>query len=55
MGRSLRAEGVGAELACGCGNACGIHGHAHAWARLEAPVRDRQGFWGALGCACWAV
>jgi hypothetical protein len=49
------AEGVGAGSACGCGSACGIHGHAHAWARLEAPVRDQQGFWGAFGCSCWAV
>jgi predicted amidohydrolase YtcJ len=55
MRRTLVAEGVGAAPACGCGSACGIHGHAHAWARLEAPVRDQRDFWGALGCACWAV
>jgi hypothetical protein len=53
--RNLAAEGVGTASACGCGSACGIHGHAHAWARLEAPVRDQQGFWGAFGCSCWAV
>jgi predicted amidohydrolase YtcJ len=53
--RSMVAEGVGTASACGCGSACGIHGHAHAWARLEAPVRDQQGFWGAFGCSCWAV
>ncbi|RYJ01097.1 MAG: amidohydrolase, partial [Acetobacteraceae bacterium] len=41
--------------ACGCGTACGVHGHAHAWARPAAPVRDEGGFWGALGCLCWAV
>jgi hypothetical protein len=40
--------------ACGCGTACTVHGHAHAWARGEAPVRDQGAFWGALGCSCWA-
>lgn len=41
--------------ACGCGSTCGVHGHAHAhaWAS-NIPVSDRQGFWGALGCSCWA-
>nr|WP_295741177.1 amidohydrolase [uncultured Acidocella sp.] len=41
---------------CGCANSCGVHGHNHApaWgARL--PVSDLKSFWGALGCACWAV
>ncbi len=56
--RELRAEAVTRRLAeaCGCGTACGVHGHDHAW-RRAAPVRDadRSGFWGALGCACWAV
>jgi predicted amidohydrolase YtcJ len=42
--------------ACGCGTACGVHGHAHARA-AAAPVAagDLKSFWGALGCACWAV
>jgi predicted amidohydrolase YtcJ len=42
--------------ACGCASTCGVHGHAHAWNR-NAPVadEDRSGFWGALGCSCWAV
>jgi Amidohydrolase family len=39
--------------ACGCSNACNVHGHAHAWG-LSAPTDDRS-FWGALGCSCWAV
>jgi hypothetical protein len=56
--RELRAEAVTQRLAeaCGCGTACGIHGHDHAW-RRRAPVRDadQAGFWGALGCGCWAV
>ena len=38
----------------GCGSACGVHGHAHAWAR-EIPADDPRAFWGALGCSCWAV
>ncbi|MBL8275849.1 MAG: amidohydrolase [Pelomonas sp.] len=42
--------------ACACASACQVHGHAHAraWAS-SAPVDDTAGFWGALGCACWAV
>jgi predicted amidohydrolase YtcJ len=45
-----------ATAACSCGTACGVHVHAHAraWAST-APVSDLKGFWGALGCACWAV
>jgi predicted amidohydrolase YtcJ len=39
---------------CGCGSACGVHGHAHARA-TGAPTGDTSGFWGALGCSCWAV
>lgn len=42
--------------ACGCSTACGVHGHDHAaTARLQAPAADHKSFWGALGCACWAV
>jgi predicted amidohydrolase YtcJ len=42
--------------ACGCANACNVHGHDHAgaWSH-RLPVSDLKGFWGALGCACWAV
>lgn len=43
-------------LACGCANACGVHGHAHAQAwGANLPVADAGSFFGALGCACWAV
>ena len=42
--------------ACGCGAPCAVHGHDHARARLgRIPVSDLKSFWGALGCACWAV
>ena len=42
--------------ACGCTQACGVHGHDHAssWSS-RVPVDDLKSFWGALGCACWAV
>ncbi|MFK7089282.1 amidohydrolase [Chromobacterium violaceum] len=45
-----------AAAACGCANACGLHGHQHARAWGTAlPVSDAKGFFGALGCSCWAV
>ena len=41
---------------CGCANDCNLHGHAHAnaWAS-KLPIKDLKGFFGALGCSCWAV
>ena len=43
-------------MSCGCANACTIHGHEHATAwSSKLPVADLKSFWGALGCACWAV
>ena len=45
-----------AAVRCGCASACGVHGHDHASAwGATLPVSDLKGFWGALGCACWAV
>ena len=45
-----------AALACGCSNGCAVHGHDHARAwSSNAPASDLRSFWGALGCACWAV
>jgi hypothetical protein len=43
-------------ITCSCANACGIHGHNHAiaWSG-KLPIADLKSFWGALGCACWAV
>lgn len=32
---------------------CGVHGHRHA-AHRPAPAADLGGFWGALGCSCFA-
>ena len=43
------------RVACGCDRTCGVHGHDHARALAAAvPARDEAGFWGALGCSCWA-
>jgi predicted amidohydrolase YtcJ len=45
-----------AMASCACDHACGVHGHDHAnaWSS-NVPASDLQSFWGALGCACWAV
>jgi len=41
---------------CGCAKRCGVHGHDHATAwSAKLPIADLKNFWGALGCACWAV
>ena len=43
-------------MSCDCANACNIHGHDHASAwSSKLPIADLKSFWGALGCACWAV
>jgi predicted amidohydrolase YtcJ len=45
-----------AALTCGCANTCNIHGHDHATAwSSKLPIADLKGFWGALGCSCWAI
>src|SRR5580704_4011553 len=43
-------------MSCGCANQCNLHGHDHATAwSAKLPISDLKSFWGALGCACWAV
>jgi predicted amidohydrolase YtcJ len=43
-------------VSCGCANQCNIHGHNHATAwSSKLPISDLKSFWGAFGCACWAV
>jgi len=43
------------QLPHSCIGACGVHGHAHNNARgSSVPVADHVGFWGALGCSCFA-
>jgi predicted amidohydrolase YtcJ len=45
-----------AAVTCGCSHSCSIHGHDHATAwSSKLPITDLKRFWGALGCACWAV
>lgn len=45
-----------AASACSCTRTCAVHGHDHARAWGAAvPASDLRSFWGALGCACWAV
>jgi hypothetical protein len=43
-------------MSCGCANNCNLHGHAHttAWSS-KLPFADLKSFWGAFGCARWAV
>jgi predicted amidohydrolase YtcJ len=43
-------------MSCACASACAVHGHDHAraWSG-KLPIADLKAFWGALGCACWAV
>jgi hypothetical protein len=39
----------------GHGARCNVHGHGHGHAaHRDAPTNDHQGFWGALGCSCFA-
>ncbi|MGO4152412.1 amidohydrolase [Cupriavidus sp. YAF13] len=53
--RAPGAQTLAVTAGCGCASACGVHGHAHAGAwQSSAPVSDYRGFWGALGCSCWA-
>ncbi|SIT41113.1 putative TIM-barrel fold metal-dependent hydrolase [Paraburkholderia piptadeniae] len=59
--KDLKGEGEAslqqiAATSCGCSNGCAVHGHDHAraWSN-NAPASDLRSFWGALGCACWAV
>jgi predicted amidohydrolase YtcJ len=53
---SLAPMDAQAAASCACASACGLHGHDHAraWAS-SAPALDLKGFFGALGCSCWAV
>ncbi|SDX23570.1 hypothetical protein SAMN04515617_102143 [Collimonas sp. OK242] len=38
-----------------CQGACGVHAHAHDVARKSnVPASNYSGFWGALGCSCFA-
>ena len=53
--RPAKTPAAALSLACGCGSACGVHGHQHARAWQGAPAADAGSFWGVFGCSCWAV
>jgi len=54
--KGQRAVARVAANACACASACTLHGHDHASAWSSGvPASDLKSFWGALGCACWAV
>jgi predicted amidohydrolase YtcJ len=56
--KATRQHAVAREAVslCGCANQCNVHGHDHAAAwSSKLPISDLKSFWGALGCACWAV
>lgn len=56
FGGYARSEPVQVASSCGCASACSVHGHNHAAAATTSiPASDLGGFWGAFGCACWAV
>ncbi|WP_338240503.1 amidohydrolase [Aurantiacibacter hainanensis] len=41
---------------CCCARSCSVHDHDHAAALGSfIPTADPRGFWGAMGCSCWAV
>jgi predicted amidohydrolase YtcJ len=49
------APQAAARLPHQCQGACGVHAHAHDVARKSSvPVASHGGFWGALGCSCFA-
>jgi predicted amidohydrolase YtcJ len=55
---ALAADPNATRLGAACASppSCNIHSqqHATAWSR-QLPIADLEGFWGALGCSCWAV
>jgi len=54
-GHYRKAAPVAHALAHQCRGACGVHAHDHDRARRASmPVSDYGGFWGALGCSCFA-
>ncbi|WP_429598311.1 amidohydrolase [Variovorax sp. PvP013] len=55
-GRPLQSTMHRIAADCACANDCNVHGHQHATAwSSKLPISDLKSFWGALGCACWAV
>ena len=45
---------IASKVHC-CAGSCGVHGHNHQVARQSnIPVSNYTGFWGTLGCSCFA-
>ena len=55
-GYAAWAEPVQRAVPLACTSDCHVHGrhHATAWS-ANLPIADLKGFWGALGCSCWAI
>jgi len=50
-----KAKAKTSALPHACAGSCGVHGHSHDTARgSSVPVSNYAGFWGALGCSCFA-
>jgi hypothetical protein len=55
-GVAARTLSASVAMRCDCAKGCSIHGHDHATAwSSNLPIADLKLFWGALGCACWAL
>jgi predicted amidohydrolase YtcJ len=55
-GVAARTLSANVAMRCDCTKGCSIHGHDHASAwSSNLPIADLKSFWGALGCACWAI
>jgi len=53
--RAAPQQQPAASIAHQCSGPCGVHAHSHDRARKSTvPVSDFGGFWGALGCSCFA-
>jgi predicted amidohydrolase YtcJ len=53
---TAKASVAHTSASCGCAHQRPLRGHHHAKAwPYNLPMDDLKTFWGALGCACWAV
>jgi hypothetical protein len=55
-GYAAWAEPVQRAVPLACTSDCHVHGRhpATAWS-ASLPIAELKGFWGALGCSCWAI
>jgi hypothetical protein len=55
-GYAAWAEPVQSAAPLACTSDCHVHGRhpATAWS-ASLPIADLKGFWGAVGCSCWAI